>query len=58
MFVFKVAQLRNIERTYPYFHDGSVWKLDDAVRVMGEAQLGKMLAAATRSRPSGPSSRH
>jgi cytochrome c peroxidase len=45
MFVFKVAQLRNIERTYPYFHDGSVWKLDDAVRVMGEAQLGKKLAS-------------
>jgi len=43
-FVFKVAQLRNIERTYPYFHDGSVWKLDDAIRVMGEAQLGKKLA--------------
>jgi cytochrome c peroxidase len=43
-YVFKVAQLRNIERTYPYFHDGSVWKLDDAIRVMGEAQLGKKLA--------------
>lgn len=43
-FVFKVAQLRNIERTYPYFHDGSVWKLEDAIRIMGEAQLDKKLS--------------
>jgi cytochrome c peroxidase len=42
-FVFKVAQLRNIERTYPYFHDGSVWKLEDAIRIMGAAQLDKKL---------------
>jgi cytochrome c peroxidase len=44
-FVFKVGPLRNIERTYPYFHDGSVWRLDDAIRIMGEAQLGKKLTA-------------
>jgi cytochrome c peroxidase len=43
-FVFKVAQLRNIERTYPYFHDGSVWQLSLAIRIMGEAQLGKKLS--------------
>jgi cytochrome c peroxidase len=43
-FVFKVAPLRNVERTYPYFHDGSVWKLDDAIRVMAQAQLDKTLA--------------
>jgi cytochrome c peroxidase len=44
-FVFKVPTLRNIERTYPYFHDGSIWKLDDAVRIMGQAQLDKSLTA-------------
>lgn len=43
MFVFKVPSLRNIEHTYPYFHDGSVWKLEDAVRIMAKTQLGKEL---------------
>lgn len=42
-FVFKVPSLRNIELTYPYFHDGSVWSLDEAVRLMGEHQLGVSL---------------
>lgn len=43
MFVFKVPSLRNIAETYPYFHDGSVWKLEDAVRIMAKTQLGKDL---------------
>jgi cytochrome c peroxidase len=30
--------------TPPYFHDGSVAKLDDAVRVMARLQLGKTLS--------------
>lgn len=38
--LFKVPSLRNIELTYPYFHDGSVWKLEDAVKIMGQKQLG------------------
>lgn len=38
--VFKVPSLRNIAHTYPYFHDGQVWTLDEAVRTMGETQLG------------------
>ena len=42
-FVFRVPGLRNVARTYPYFHDGSVWELDKAVSIMGEAQLGKQL---------------
>jgi len=37
--VFKVASLRNVERTAPYFHDGSVATLDEAVRAMGRHQL-------------------
>ena len=39
--VFKVPVLRNIELTYPYFHDGSVASLADAIRIMGEVQLDK-----------------
>ncbi|EED33351.1 cytochrome c551 peroxidase [gamma proteobacterium NOR5-3] len=39
--VFKVPTLRNIELTYPYFHDGSVNTLEEAVQIMGEIQLGR-----------------
>jgi cytochrome c peroxidase len=42
-FVFKVPSLRNIEKTYPYFHDGSVSDLKEAIRIMGKAQLNKDL---------------
>jgi len=41
--VFKVPSLRNIEKTGPYFHDGSVATLDEAVRNMAEYQLGKKI---------------
>jgi cytochrome c peroxidase len=40
-FNFKVPTLRNIELTYPYFHDGSAATLKEAVDVMGRLQLGK-----------------
>jgi len=43
--VFKVPGLRNIEKTAPYYHDGSVTTLDEAVRKMGEVQLGKQLTS-------------
>jgi len=42
-YVFKVPMLRNVEMTSPYFHDGSVDRLDDAVWVMGKIQLAKDL---------------
>ncbi len=42
-YVFKTPSLRNIEKTYPYFHDGSVEKLEDAVKIMAKAQLNKEL---------------
>jgi uncharacterized protein YdeI (YjbR/CyaY-like superfamily) len=42
-FVFKVPSLRNVERTAPYFHDGQVAALDDAVRLMARHQLGREL---------------
>jgi len=37
---FKVPGLRNIELTAPYFHDGSMATMDDAVRAMAKYQLG------------------
>ena len=41
--VFKVPSLRNVAQTAPYFHDGSVTALDDAVRLMGYHQLDRQL---------------
>ena len=40
-FAFKVPVLRNVELTAPYFHTGKVWSLEEAVEVMGQAQLGR-----------------
>lgn len=40
-FNFKVPTLRNVELTYPYFHDGEAATLEQAVDVMGRLQLGK-----------------
>ncbi len=42
-YVFKVPILRNVAMTSPYFHDGSVDHLYDAVRIMGKIQLAKTL---------------
>ena len=41
--VFRVPSLRNVAETGPYFHDGSVSSLEEAVRMMGRHQLGKEL---------------
>lgn len=43
LYVFKAPSLRNITRTYPYFHDGSVWDLKDATQIMARVQLGNDL---------------
>lgn len=43
MLKFKVPSLRNIERTYPYFHDGAVWSLAEATEIMAYLQLGREL---------------
>jgi cytochrome c peroxidase len=40
-FNFKVPTLRNVELTYPYFHDGAAQTLEHAVNTMGRIQLGK-----------------
>jgi len=42
-YVFRVPMLRNVAKTAPYFHDGSVDRLDSAVRVMAYVQLGREL---------------
>lgn len=43
---FKVPTLRNIELTYPYFHDGQVNSLEEAVKIMGKIQLNKEFSDA------------
>jgi len=40
-FNFKVPTLRNVELTYPYFHDGAANTLSEAVDTMARIQLGK-----------------
>lgn len=45
-FKFKVPSLRNIAQTGPYFHDGSVKTLEEAVKLMASHQLGKDLDGA------------
>jgi cytochrome c peroxidase len=44
LYTFKVPVLRNVAMTPPYFHDGSVGTLPEAVRVMGKVQLGADLS--------------
>ena len=46
-YVFRVPMLRNVAKTAPYFHDGSVERLDQAVRIMASVQLGRALGDAT-----------
>jgi len=46
-YVFRVPMLRNVAKTAPYFHDGSVAQLDRAVRIMASVQLGRELDDAT-----------
>ncbi len=41
---FRVSMLRNIEKTGPYFHDGSVETLTEAIQVMADVQLGSRLS--------------
>jgi hypothetical protein len=43
---FKVPWLRNIKKTGPYFHDGSVAMLDEAIRNMAVHQRGVTLTDA------------
>lgn len=49
LYVFRVAGLRNVAMTPPYFHDGSVAALPDAVKIMARVQLGATLSDADTS---------
>lgn len=44
--MFKVPGLRNVAKTAPYFHDGAVATLDEAVELMARYQLGIRLPQA------------
>ena len=43
--MFRVPTLRNISDTAPYFHNGAVATLDEAVRIMAKTQLNQDLSA-------------
>jgi cytochrome c peroxidase len=43
-YVFKVPMLRNVAKTSPYFHDGSVDSLEQAEWIMGKIQMGRDLS--------------
>lgn len=45
--MFRVASLRNVADTPPYFHDGSVESLHEAITIMARVQLGKELSQQT-----------
>lgn len=45
--LFRVSSLRNVADTAPYFHDGQTQQLTDAIRIMGQSQLGKELDEST-----------
>lgn len=47
--VFKVPSLRNVAETGPWFHDGSIDRLDVAVTIMAHHQLGVVLDNDERS---------
>ena len=42
-FAFRTPTLRNVELTAPYFNNGSVYTLDEAVAVMGRQALNTNL---------------
>lgn len=42
----KTPTLRNIAETAPYFHNGAIWSLNDAIQEMGSVQLGIEISKA------------
>ena len=49
-FNFKVPTLRNVEMTYPYFHDGEAATLTQAMDTMGRIQLGRKFTEAENAK--------
>jgi cytochrome c peroxidase len=45
-YMFKVPSLRNVVMTQPYFHDGSVARLEDAIRIIAKVNLNRDLTDA------------
>ncbi|MDC9729731.1 MAG: hypothetical protein PSN04_10480, partial [Methyloprofundus sp.] len=43
-FEFKVPSLRNVARTAPYLHDGSIETLGEVVKIMAKHQLGRIIS--------------
>ncbi len=48
-YLFKVPVLRNVAMTPPYFHDGSVDSMEQAIGIMAKIQLGKELSPQQKS---------
>ena len=38
-YMFKAPSLRNISKTHPYFHDGSVESLEEAIKIIAKVNL-------------------
>ena len=47
--IWRIPSLRNVTRTAPYFHNGSVTTLPEAVRIMAQVQLGKPASNGDRA---------
>ena len=43
-YIFKVPSLRDVAKTYPYLHDGSLSDLNQVVKMMAEYQMGQRLS--------------
>lgn len=43
--VWRIPSLRNVSLTAPYFHNGSVDNLQEAVRIMARVQLNKTVSS-------------
>ncbi len=49
--VWRVPSLRNVELTAPYFHNGSVTDLEEAIRIMASVQRGRPSVEGQFRRP-------
>ncbi len=42
-YVFKVPSMRNVTRTHPYFHDGSIDSLEESIKIISKVNLNRDL---------------
>lgn len=45
---FKTPGLRNVALTYPYYHDGSIMTLSEAIDKMARFQVGRTISALSQ----------